>query len=525
MRLPPRITPSELALWGVLAALACVLAAWQGAGSLDNNDAVQYASETDALIAGRGPRTGIVYYDAEYEHALAQARGGGACAPVVLTTFPPGYPLASAALRRVGVARVTALVAVSVVSFVLLVPLAGALAVALGAGAHAARLGMFLVATNHELVRAAVRVNSDALFALIVTATMWLHVSARAREAVGRRAALALHALTGFTLGLAVGVRFAALAVIVPYGLIHLYHGLRRRPSLGYACAAAAGLTLSLGPGLGMLYQVTGRILGGVDKPIVRPTLDALNEVSLAITGVAAGYEAVKWPLPWHLVAFAIGAIAVGAWAWSGTRGAPRPGAIGLSVIVVGYVLAVFDLGKYSPLLVEARLFNPVLALALALIVSWRGTPTRWGWRAALVGAGLIAASQLAQPYQATNFAAEADALTRVGAQGSALDWLDAHVARDAPIVAAPGHVFAELTHRPTLGVPEAAFTRHEWDEARLEAVVKTCRVAALVILRDPTLGAEASPALARLRAGQVPGWLTQAAETPGALIFVPKVE
>jgi hypothetical protein len=81
------------------------------------NDAAQYVSEARQILAGRGLATDIAYYD---EHHLLGRF------PVPQTVFPPGYPLAIAAVAASGVPILASAFVVALLSFNLCVALAWA---------------------------------------------------------------------------------------------------------------------------------------------------------------------------------------------------------------------------------------------------------------------------------------------------------------------------------------------------------------------------------------------------------------
>src|SRR3954471_2823330 len=156
-----RLRPAEIAIWGVAAALQCgLLLAAMGQPRL-SNDGYQYLSVVDNLAAGHGIATNLVHFDVERAHETI---------PAPLTTFPAGFPLATAALHATGMAPESAGVAVSLFALALAVALLGLTGNALGFSPSLARFALFAFAANANALFWGGAVASEMLFTALVVA-------------------------------------------------------------------------------------------------------------------------------------------------------------------------------------------------------------------------------------------------------------------------------------------------------------------------------------------------------------------
>src|SRR5262249_18015901 len=69
-----------------------------------SNDSYQYLSVTETLRTGHGIETSLVHFDVERAHGTV---------PAPITTFPSGFPMAAAAVTKLGVPPTAAATAVS----------------------------------------------------------------------------------------------------------------------------------------------------------------------------------------------------------------------------------------------------------------------------------------------------------------------------------------------------------------------------------------------------------------------------
>ena len=112
-------------------------------------------SEARNILAGRGFATDIAYYDEH--HRLGRF-------PVPQTVFPPGFPLAIAAVARAGIGLQPAAFVVCLVAFNLAVALTFASVRLASGNPDLAALGGIVIAGSFAAATGAMQCNSEMLF-------------------------------------------------------------------------------------------------------------------------------------------------------------------------------------------------------------------------------------------------------------------------------------------------------------------------------------------------------------------------
>ena len=325
----------EVALWALAAAVVCGLGVARGLPQV-TNDGTQYLSVADHLAAGDGALTSYAHFETEV------ARG---CPPVAMTTFPPGYAAATVPLRWLGMDRVWAAAAVSAAAFILLMLVVARLAAVLALPRAAARLALLLTVGSHEMARHAMAAQSESLFTLLLVAAAWASAEALAAERTAMRRAFAFHLGAGVLLGAAYWVRYAALFVIVPFGLFHAGRFLLARHRRGaWLGMAGLGATAAI-VGVGFLRNLalSGNIRGGNTIAMAVPLGRVARETVYALLSLLVGDENLEQrPLAALAgVGLFVAALAVVVFLGRATlRRRPRPSA--------AHLLFVLTIGVYS---------------------------------------------------------------------------------------------------------------------------------------------------------------------------------
>ncbi|QJY48655.1 ArnT family glycosyltransferase [Pseudonocardia broussonetiae] len=488
------------------------------------NDSYQYLGVADNLLTGAGVTTDIPFFDVETAHGVV---------PSPITTHPPGYPVAIAAARLLGLPPVAAAVAVSVLAAALTVLVLGLACRRLGVPRWAARVAVAGFMLNPFTLVHAGSVLSESLFTLLVTSAVLGMVVA---ERTGARTA---SVLAGVALGLSVHVRYAGLFVVVgaAVGLTLLLLLARRDRRSALALALTVGTALPLfAPLLVRNQLVAGTWRGGNDVDVDHPVLELLAKT--AWTGVHLVVGDASGPLarvPQALLAVAVLAALV---LLVRRRPDLRDGALVLlAAAVVVYAALMFEAGLVSVISYGPRMFLPVLPAALLLLAlaasrvrDARPVASRAAVRA---GAAVVAVAALA--VGVLGAFAKADAPPHVGVAerlaaplaggGTTAEWLDAHLAPGEPVVAADGQATGYALQEPVVGLVESTFSDTRWDEETVAALMDRSGARYLLLYRHPQDGGGAlveqeSPFLGILLAGRPAETLRPVASSAEVLVL-----
>lgn len=486
------------------------------------NDSYQYLGVADNLLTGAGVTTDIPFFDVETAHGVV---------PSPITTHPPGYPVAIAAVRLLGLPPVAAAVAVSVLAATLTVLVLGLACRRLGVPRWAARVAVAGFALNPFTLVYAGSVLSESLFTLLVTCAVLGMVVA---ERTGARTA---SVLAGVALGVSVHVRYAGLFVVVgaAVGLTLLLLARRdRRSALALALSVGTALPL-FAPLLVRNQLVAGTWRGGNDVDVDHPVLELLAKT--AWTGVHLVIGDASGPAR---VLQALLSVAVLAALVLLVRRRPdlRDGAfVLLAAAVVVYSVLMFEAGLVSAISYGPRMFLPVLPAALLLValVAARVRDARPVASGAAVRAGAAVVAVAALAVGVLGAFAKADTPPHVGVSerlaapvaggGTAAQWLGAHLAPGEPILAADGQATGYVLQEPVVGLVESTFSDTRWDEETIDATMDRFGARYLLLHRHPQDGGGAlvqqeSPFLGILLAGRPAESLRPVASSAEVLVL-----
>jgi hypothetical protein len=526
---------TEIALWCLLyiTVLAGILYHAGGPGLSD--DSYQYLSEAENIDQGHGLTTSIVHFDTERAHGRV---------PAPLTTFPPGYSLAIAAISRTGLASETAGLLLSVASLILLVPLIACAAAMLELNLMATRVALVLLLGSFAAGLYATAVATESLFtALALAALVCLLLHERA--IAGTPAAVAGNLLVGC----ACWVRYAGLFLFIAVGTYLVWQAFRRRDRRAVTAAACLVLPAALISSL-LLRNVslTGSWKGGNTKAVTHPLAAVLKQFGVSTYHLFFG-EGVPTRLSALQVTLCLGLILLSVLLFvnvarvrssSGIHtalGSAFPHAGLLLVYVVVYNAGMLYLGMFSVISFGSRMFYPLLPVYLLLSgvvftrvqasTSARSTPLAWTVCAAIIvgsywGINLenTIAHRAVSPDRlvASSFALPSET------GGTLRSWFDANVPVSATVVATNGQATAYALKRKIVSLVGSNFSEQRWGEEELRTLMQQYDADFLILYPhiDPMIEPvqQESPFLRALIAGQRPQWLQLAAENSQVMIF-----
>lgn len=542
-----RISRTEILFWLLLSVAVIALNVWRYGGPFISNDGAQYLSVAENIAKGEGIRTSIVHYDQERSHGEL---------PAPSTTFPPGYPVAVALLSLTGLSLESAGLLVSALAFLALIPLVCTLASWLELGTVAARCVLLALVANYLASIQSSKTESESLFTLFTIGAVMFLIRCAEQVQAARSKPLDLRwrdwILAGLLVGLAYWVRYAGLFLFATVGLLALaaLYLLPRRHAL--KPLAAGGIAASM---IALLIwrniAYTGSWKGGNTKQVFNPVLGFLK------TAVASLYQLFLGQLVLDRLGilealFALGALAVGVIALlklaPALRTARPQGRVRATLFVVPafigvYYAAFVYLGLFSVISYSARMFYPILPLVLLLLAwalseAWKRIP-RATWPRTAFAAGL---ALVMSTYCAINFRDILGSQTTSGSsiskhrriakrfeaatpQGEPLRaWFEQNVPAGDPIVSTDGQSTAYALQRKAVSLVSAEYSNQVWSEPAVRQVMDEFGSDVLILYPDSGAGSDPVQAesefLTALLQGEVPPWLTVAAENSQVKIF-----
>lgn len=508
-------------------------------------DGVQYLSVARNLMAGEGPATSVIYFDAERSTGLM---------PAPQVTFPPGYSAVVAALGAWVQPIERAALLVSLLSLGATLLLVRTAASWLGLSPWLARGMLAMLALNALSLELSSSVISEPLFTLLATLAILLLLGAL-RAGLAQRRALLLAAGAGTVFGAAYWVRYSGLFFVVGLvGLAVVALLLRRRRLLASASAAAALAAVIAGAGLLRNVLLVGNWRGGnskaVSNPIAEVVKNSLRTVDDLLFG-SAPISANLLPRALFLALVAAGLVLL----WRAARApaaAPRrealladprlDAALAMLVLLGTYCAAMVYAGLTTVISYGSRMFAPVVPLGLLLLATLltmlagrqaldapafaRG---RWVLAAALLpyawlNLGWFAATPLQQgaPAAAARFdvADPERGITPRTAIGRVLG-------ADGVLAATDGQMASYALGVPTLVLAGEHYTEVRWTEAAVREAMARYGARALAVTGevpgvDP-IDALPSPFLRAVFEGAVPGWLEVVARNDAVVVLRPR--
>jgi len=529
------LSATEIVLWCLLyvTVLAGILYHAKGPGL--SNDSYQYLSEAENIYNGHGLTTSIVHFDTERAHGRV---------PAPLTTFPPGYSLAIAAISRTGLARETAGLILSAASFISLVPLIACTAGLLELSAMATRMVLLLLLGNSAAGLYATAVVTESLFtALALSALLCLLLHERANGGTPAAAAGNLF------VACACWVRYAGLFLFVAAGAHLAWRAFRRRDRRSVIASACLALPAALISCLLVRNMVlTGSWKGGNTKAVAHPLAAVLKQFGVSTYHLFFG-EGVPTRLGVLQVILGVGLILSSVLLFvtvarvassSGIRaalGRAFPGAGLLLVYVVVYNAGIIYLGMFSVISFGSRMFYPLLPVYFLLsgliltrlqaLPGARSAPLAWTACAAIIVGSywsINLENTMVHRPMSPDRVVEASFAVPSGTGGSLRSWFDANVPLGAVIVATNGQATAYVLKRKVISLVGSYYSDQRWDEKEVRALMQRYGAAFLILYPriDPMIEPvqQESAFLQALIEGRRPQWLQLAADNGQVMIF-----
>ncbi len=521
----------EIVLWCLLYMVALAGVLYHIEGPRLSDDSYQYLSEAENIGNGRGLSTSIVHFDVE--------RASGRV-PTPLTTFPPGYPLAIAALARTGLTTETAGVILSAASFVFLVPLMAWAAGLLELSVMATRIALVLLLGNAAAGAYATSVITESLFtAVSLGALVCLLRHERSNE--GTSFAVAGNLLVGC----AYWVRYAGLFLFVAAGAYLVWRACGRRDRRSVAASACLAVPAAMIACLMVRNTVlTGSWKGGNTKAVNHALVAVLKHFGVSMYHLLFG-EGVATRLGPLQVTLGVGLLSLvvtATWAAGGSGfraalGRAFPGAGQLLLYVVVYDAGMIYLGMFSVISFGSRMFYPLLPLYLLLagliltrvhaLPGARSASLAWTACAAIIVGSywsINLESTVSQRPRSPHLVVEASLAAPLGTGGRLRSWFDANVPLDAVVVATNGQATAHALKRKVVSLVGSEYSDRRWDEREVRTVMR--RYGADFLILYPHLDPLVEPVqvessfLRALIEGWRPQWLQLAAENSEVMIF-----
>ncbi len=523
----------ELLLWCLLAVTLCIFQYVEFQGPLLGNDSYQYLSVAENARAGKFLCTPLIHFDTERSHNTG-------CAP--LTTFPPGYALAAAAVSFSGWPVETDALLVSCAAFVLLVPILFSLADTFGLTLSAARFLLLVTLANAWALSCAISIGTESLFTALSLGAIALLARCLIRPGSAKPAVWTA-AGAGLLMGIAYYVRYAGIFLFAAITLLLIYLVIRRyrAQAAGVGMAMAVGIAL-VAPLIWRNILLTGSWKGGNTKHVSHPLGEtvamSIRSAAYLYLGPSATLRfAVLEVLCW-IAALVLICVALRLWftrpLWKGWEGLPMAAVL---IYIAVYCGGMFYLGLFSVISYGPRMFYPLVplvALLLAMALSraeagWRGLH---GWRifriALAAGTVIYVGEQIrmeVHPWPPPPHRLVESWLQEPTAEGvSLLSWIEANVPRNAVLLSAAGQATGFVVKRTTVSLIERDFSDTVWDEAEIEKVMNAYGARFLILypgVNSWSLSVQKeSPFVEQILQGKVPAWLSVAARNPAAVVY-----
>ncbi len=451
----------EVGIWALVALLGAVIFATLRPQPL-SNDSYQYLTVAKAIGERHRIETSLVHFDSERSHNRI---------PAPLTTFPPGYPAAIAAIGTVAPNLEVAARAVSVLSFALTVGLLSWALFFLRVPFFARQCLLLLLLTNFTTASFAISVLSEPLFtAILLGAIVLLIRSFSADRQTWFSLGLPLAAI-----GVAYLVRYAGLLLVPPvcgYALWLLWK--RRSPRTLYL---ALGLPLATVVPISLRnWILTGDWKGGDELTFYNPPLEVAKEYVRAQIHLLLGGHAVGVGLWEVLLTMGFLGLVVVAVRNQNTqaRAGNHDGALRwLGVCVFFYTGAMGYLGVKSAISFGPRMFQPMVPLYLCLAglalrwIAARVPAMQWQTLLTLMTLGFVGANaqDLRIPAQSGLDVRLQSVFSESLPSGTNLrEWVRASVPPNVPILAADGQATGFVLDRPVVSLLESRYTNRRWD-------------------------------------------------------------
>ena len=464
-----------------------------------SNDAAQYWSVINNLLAGAGLKTSAVYYEVQAQHGM----------PAYQTVWPPGLPLLATGLAWLtGVGNVAAVATLNAFGHALAAWLIYWIVAKLrgsewvGAGA-----GLVYLFYGPALSYSVAGV-SEPLFIVSSVGSLAAVVKALVEE--GSEGEIRWLVVAAVLVGVGSWFRYQTIFHIMPLGLLCIYI---YQPKFGLFGSVLRSVLMCL-PGavlFGILVVrnlvVAGNITGGGTSAHGNSLVDLAFQAKWAVLGLLGVMDgATKW-LAVCLVLVLAGVAGIALWYRIQVLSERRRAHIGVAIYAFGSAVIISGLilvlalrstfysldGRYF---LTAGLFFIIGAIAL-----WRQLPSdrvgeRW-FAGALGAAGLVTAFLVVAQVGAFSRSlstggtsvAIREALAAPYLDGSVASFLRARGSLASPVMSNQSQLLHLVLERPTFSVPEKRLTPVVWKPQDIVGQARRFGVRYIVIFRKMPLG------------------------------------
>jgi hypothetical protein len=511
-RWPPWLEPMAWCALCVVAAIAPV--ARQRLPRL-RNDSFQYLSAASNLRSTQRMATSFVHFDPERSHGTI---------PSPLTWFPPGYPVAIAAVSMLGCSYETAALLVSIAGFVLVTGGLWWLMRMMDVSIWAARAAVLCWIVNAQALYYSVAAMSESLFTVFVFASI-LFFAKTAEASPGARGWIWWVASAAMA-GLSYWVRYAGILCVLTFVLILLVQTVfGNKPSWRPALAAGALPFVVMLPLMIRNVILVGDWRGRVNTVGSSSIHDlAVNAPSVFFHLILGDGTVRQLKVPAILIA--IGLIGIG-YATLRSRPANASRVLRLPLTKEGMVLIAFlgySLGilaialgsvlAYTP----TRIFVPILPHLIVLTTCGvagilRNSPKFIGLAIALcLLLGYTAGNLIsrASPQPDTRDWTEQALLGPDGTGHSIKDRLQQELKPGEVIGATNGQAAGYVLNHPSISLEHNEYNTSNWDEVSLRKELARFGAGHVLVFRNAELDSDLgeSRLLGALANCQPPPWL-----------------
>lgn len=449
--------------------------------------------------------------------------------PIPFTHFGMGYPLAIAALGRLGIPLAVAGLLLSIAGYLLVIWLLWKCCLSLEFGRWTATLVCLLWTLNSYALEAGANVMTEALFTTLLTTLCMLIAGDLHDGAAVPMRFLLMGAITGATYVL----RQAGLFLIPP---VLLYLGWRslRDPRVR-RWAAASGL-IAVGCAATVILRniiLTGSWNGGFSDSRHAPRAAVLAEIAKAPYHILVGSRTKAHFDIWAALLLLSGAALAGmalaalrrrrepalptsgceAWVWIALLTAAYAGGVLLAALTT---IASSVERFYFPLL-------PVMLLMVGALVQLAGRSGRIVSVVLVLAVVAINAKNLILLHPAQQHAIAADLLAEQVQPGiSVRRAIENLMPANGTLFATNGQAVHYLLHRPVVSVLESS--NRAWDESDVRSLMRRFHAGYFLVFPGAQTKfvpeQESTPFLHALAAGQSTGWLSVAARSRGTILY-----
>ncbi len=489
------------------------------------NDSYQYLDAASHLASGHCLCTEVAHFDEQLKWARM---------PIPFVHFGPGYPIAIAALKVLGLQVETAGYFLSVAAFLGVICVIWLIGYYLAVQPWAIALVCLVWSVNSNALDFGVSVATDCLFTALLAGVCALVAYdirnlARPRPVV----LLAIGALTGAEYWL----RQPGLFLLLPLCLYLVWRGSLDSRSRPYAWGAFIIAGLLMAPvtirNVVLTHSWNSGFANGRHTPWKAVLSDTLKAPYHILFGDSAVARFNVWTAIFLLSAFVI--------VWRAyaqrRRGIASSGLAENSGTTLGWLfvyavtftagILAAELSTYAAS--EVRYNFPVFPLVLVgFAVLFHLADGRIGRIAAVIcvlSVAMIDTRSVLAARLPGQSSLPADLLQQQVEPGVSIrNYIDKTVPHNSVLVATEGQAVYYLLKRPVVSIIEPQYSLHTWSESDLKQVMQSFGARYFLVfpgadnVRAPEQ--EASPFLHALAEGEPPAWLTVAARTPGVILY-----